>query len=208
MSGTLLDMRVTFSFLLLVAGLALPAGSFAQISDADLDEEAAPKKRDFDFAEPGKTATRTAFNVAGKPNRDYVGRVVQGEMDVLLAPVVAGKDDPLLKQRAKSRGKGLSYVHVLEYDEPNGKVTLVFRDDVLWYAIYPTRAGETKAEEVVRRFGESSKRSSQRRKVEGAEHTARIQWFPDSGVGFVQLDGAERYAYKVVYEPKAKKPQP
>lgn len=201
-------MRAFLSSLLLVAAFALPA--FAQIPDDSGfdDEDSAPKKRDFGFAQPGKTATRTAFNTAGKPNRDYEGRVIQGEIDVMLAPAVQGKDDPLLVQRAKNMGKGLSYVHVLEYDEPTGKVTLVFRDDVLWYAVYPTRTGETKADEVSRRFGDSPKMSSQRRKVEGAEHTARIHWFPDSGVGFVQLDGAETYTYKLVYEAKAKRPQP
>lgn len=198
-------MRAILFSLLLVSAFAAPA--VAQVSDdSSEDDEEGPVKRDFEFAQPGKTATRTAFNTAGKPDRDYEGRVIQGEMDVLLAPAVAGKDDPLLVQRAKNMGKGLSFVHVLEYDEPTGKHTLVFRDDVLWYAVYPTRVGETKADEVARRFGDSPKTSSQRRKVEGAEHTARIHWFPDSGVGFVQLDGAETYAYKLIYEAKAKRP--
>jgi hypothetical protein len=197
-------MRALLASFLLV--IAVPAA--AQIADDagfEDDDSGAPKKRDFTFAQPGKTATRTAFNVAGKPTRDFEGRVIQGEMDVLLGPAVEGKDDPLLVQRAKNMGKGLSFVHVLEYDEPNGKTSLVFRDDVLWYIVQPTRAGETKQDEVSRRYGDSPKMSSQRRKVEGAEHTARIHWFPESGVGFVQLDGAETYAYKLVYEAKAKR---
>jgi hypothetical protein len=199
-------MRAFLASLLLLT--ALPA--FAQVSSdtfGDDEEVTAEKKRDWTFAQPGKTATRTAFNIAGKPNRDYEGRVIQGEMDVLLAPAVEGKDDPLLVQRAKNMGKGLSFVHVLEYDETAGRTTLVFRDDVLWYIVQPTRTGETKQEEVSRRFGDSPKMSSQRRKVEGAEHSARIHWFPESGVGFVQLDGAESYAYKLVYEAKAVKPR-
>lgn len=197
-------MRAVLASLLLL--IAVPAA--AQVADDpgfEDEEESGPKKRDFTFAQPGKTATRTAFNIAGKPNRDFEGRVIQGEMDVLLGPAVEGKDDPLLVQRAKNMGKGLSFVHVLEYDEPTGKTTLVFRDDVLWYIVQPTRTGETKPDEVSRRFGDSPKMSSQRRKVEGAEHTARIHWFPESGVGFVQLDGAESYSYKLVYEAKAKR---
>ena len=58
---------------------------------------------------------------------------------------------------------------------------------------------------VSRRFGDSPKQTSQRRTVEGAEHTSRIHWFPDSGVGFAQLDGKEPYAYKIIFEPKAKR---
>lgn len=163
------------------------------------------KKRDFAFAQPGKTATRTAFNLAGKPKRDYEARVLQGEMEVLLAPNEKGKDDPLLVQRARNSGKGLSTVHVLEYDEPTGRHTLVFRDDFLWYAIYPVRTNETKPAEVARRYGDTPKMSSSRRKVEGAEHTARTHWFPESGVGFAQLDGSETYSYKIIFEPKTRR---
>ena len=173
-----------------------------EVEDLDAPLE---KKRDFTFAHPGKTGLRQALNTAGKATRDYEGRVIQGEMDVLLAPIVDGKDDPLLTQRAKNMGKGLSYVHVLEYDEKTGKHILVFRDDILWYAVYPVRAGETKADEVARRYGDSPKFTTSRRKVEGAEHSARVHWFPESGVGFAQLDGKEAFSYKVVFEAKAKR---
>lgn len=210
-------MRAARSFLLTLALASLPPfAAKAQTSGDDrralreaamedeLDEPL-DKKRDFGFASPGKTNTRTAFNIAGKPTRDYEGRVIQGEMDVLVAESPKGKDDPLLVQRARNAGKGLAYVHVLEYDEPTGRHTLVFRDDVLWYAIFPTRAGETRAEEVARRYGDAPKMSTSRRKIEGAEHSARIHWFPESGVGFAQLDGKADYAYKLVFEPQGKR---
>ena len=200
-------MRLLLASLLLLSNVAAAQVSSDLGTDDESYDEPLEKKRDFSIAQPGKTATRTVFNILGKPNRDFEGRVIQGEMDVLLGPAVEGKDDPLLVQRAKNMGKGLSFVHVLEYDEPTGKTSLVFRDDVLWYVVIPTRAGETKPEEVSRRYGDSPKMSSQRRKVEGAEHTARIHWFPESGVGFVQLDGAETYAYKLLYEAKAAKPR-
>ena len=205
-----------------LAVTAFPCGVSAQtfddekpvpIEEEDLDEEPTAEsleesvetKRDFEFAQPGKTSTRTAFNTAGKPHRDYEARVVQGEMEVLLGPMPKSGKDPLLVKRARSKGKGLSYVHVLEYDEPTGKHILVFRDDILWYAMFPTRAGETKRAEVARRYGDSPKMSTSRRNIEGAEHSARVHWFPESGVGFVQLDGGERYSYKLVFEPKTKK---
>jgi hypothetical protein len=201
--------------LLLAASLLLPLSALSALAAAPpddeevlLDDEGEPVKRNFDALTPGKTSTRTVLNTVGKGHRDYEGRVVQGEMDVLISKSVDGKDDPLLVQRAKQQGKGLSYVHVLEYDEKQGRVMLVFKDDILWYAVYPTRAGETKLDEVSRRFGDAPKMASQRRKIENKEHTARISWFPDSGVGFVQLDGAESYGYKVVFEPKAKRPAP
>ena len=195
-------MRRLAAVLLLVPSLALAqtVDDPAPAEDAALDEE--EPAASFDDVKPGTTKLRWAYDKLGKPAKTFDARVVQGEMDPLVSPASADGKDEALSIRARNAGKGLSWVHVLEYQKDGARTLLVFRDEVLWFALLPARAGETKAAEVQRRYGADPRSSTFSRKIDGKQTRARTFLWPDSGVGYVQLEGSETYAWKMLFKGK------
>lgn len=192
---------------LAAALLFVPALSFAQTvddptppEDTSTGYEDEDRPASFDDVKPGTTSLRWAYDKFGKPAKTFDARVVQGEMDPLVAPAAADGKDEALAQRARNAGKGLSWVHVLEYEREGARTLLVFKDEVLWFALVPPRVNETKPAEVARRYGADPRTSTFSRKIDGQQRRARTFLWADSGVGYVQLDGAERYAWKMLFK--------
>jgi len=110
-------------------------------------------------------------------------------------------------RQAEKTGRQLVKVYVLEYRGPDAMseyAKLVFHEDRLLYALVPVSLAEATLQQIRMRFGASGRTEEIPVRAFDFLYTARVTYYDEAGVGFLQTSGLEEDA-KIIYPPRTRR---
>ena len=159
----------------------------------------------FAFLKPSETMLDQARQRLGEPWLEYDTYVFRGEIDPLIHMDEAEHYAWQLRQAEKT-GRQLVKVYVLEYRGPDAMseyAKLVFHEDRLLYALVPVSLAEATFQQIRMRFGASGRTEKIPVRAFDMLYTARVTYYDEAGVGFLQTSGLEEDA-KIIYPPRTR----
>ena len=159
----------------------------------------------FAFLKPSETMLDQARQRLGEPWLEYDTYVFRGEIDPLIHMDEAEHYAWQLRQAEKT-GRQLVKVYVLEYRGPDAMseyAKLVFHEDRLLYALVPVSLAEATFQQIRMRFGASGRTEEIPVRAFDFLYTARVTYYDEAGVGFLQTSGLEEDA-KIIYPPRTR----
>lgn len=160
----------------------------------------------FAFLKPSETMLDQARQRLGEPWLEYDTYVFRGEIDPLIHMDEAEHYAWQLRQAEKT-GRQLVKVYVLEYRGPDAMseyAKLVFHEDRLLYALVPVSLAEATFQQIRMRFGASGRTEEIPVRAFDFLYTARVTYYDEAGVGFLQTSGLEEDA-KIIYPPRTRR---
>ena len=160
----------------------------------------------FAFLKPSETMLDQARQRLGEPRLEYDTYVFRGEIDPLIHMDEAEHYAWQLRQAEKT-GLQLVKVYVLEYRGPDAMseyAKLVFHEDRLLYALVPVSLAEATFQQIRMRFGASGRTEEIPVRAFDFLYTARVTYYDEAGVGFLQTSGLEEDA-KIIYPPRTRR---
>lgn len=160
----------------------------------------------FSFVKPLETTPAQVLARNGKPHGDYATWLVEGEVDFLVG-FPSTTHMKAVAEKAKSLGKKVRKVRVLEYRDPDAfsdAAHLVFFEDKLWYALVPVSPSEATPKKVEDRYGRKPVVSTRTRLENDIVHSMTLHAFPDLGMAWVQTR-TEGFDRKAVFPPVTRK---
>ena len=160
----------------------------------------------FAFLKPSETMLDQARQRLGEPWLEYDTYVFRGEIDPLIHMDEAEHYAWQLRQAEKT-GRQLVKVYVLEYRGPDAMseyAKLVFHEDRLLYALVPVSLAEATLQQIRMRFGASGRTEEIPVRAFDFLYTARVTYYDEAGVGFLQTSGLEEDA-KIIYPPRTRR---
>ena len=159
----------------------------------------------FTFVKPGETTVAQSLHRLGAPAVDYPAWVTAGKMDWEIAAQTPDSLDHLPKPHEE--------VRVLEWydarDESRPAAKLVFRRDVLWYALVPLTASESTPAKLEERYGRKPSNFVEGRLDADVGHSLTVYGYPDLGIAYVRdssddVDGVPSFRTKAIFPPVKK----
>jgi hypothetical protein len=181
----------------LFAGTALqpPAGESSTLGALE-DFDAS-----FGFLAPGATTPAVALKKIGAPAADYPAWT-DGKMDFEIQ--IPTPDSIARLPPARTEVRVLEWYDSRDATRPAAK--LVFRKDVLWYALVPFTASESSPSKLEARFGAKPTVSTETRADGDFSHVLTLYAYPGRGIAYVHDDARDgstgpSFRTKVVFAP-------
>jgi hypothetical protein len=161
----------------------------------------------FVFLKPSETLLDQARQRLGKPWLEYDTYVFQGEIDPFVHKDEAEHYAWQLRQ-AKKTGRQLVKVYVLEYRNPaamSENARLVFHNRTLLYALVPMSRLEATFERLRRRLSRRARVEEIPLRAFDMLYTARVTYYDEAGVGFLQMFFGPEEDEKIIYQPRTRR---
>ena len=181
-----------------VAAAVIGIGLFGAARSAFAVDLLEPRLRAAMAAAEPKSSMDSVRESTDAPDRKFKANV-DAKIDLFIdAPAEKDDNEPALIAVKPAGPVEVKVMQWIAKEDPTVMVTLVFRQDRLWYAIVPISASEETPKELVARFGDPPKKVELAKGINGRSDSAKLYAYPDRGIGYVHTGGSA-FAFKVLF---------